>query len=221
MAGSVADSATTALRDLVARGRYQAGDRLPSERALAEGLELSRPTLREAIRRLTEAGILESRRGSGTYVADVDLDSVFAVRLQLEPYAARLAAEERTPAEVQHLVALGNDLRRLRDDPEAFASTDLEIHHMLARASRNSVLMGLLDRLTELTQLSRSLTSPSENARRGTLRDLGSVVRAVRDGDPERAASAMEAHISSVRAIAATLAPTDRQIRPARRAAAA
>jgi GntR family transcriptional repressor for pyruvate dehydrogenase complex len=211
----VADNATAALRDLLARGRYQPGDRLPSERALAEGLALSRPTLREAIRRLTEAGVLESRRGSGTYVAEIDLDAIFAVRLALEPFAARLAATGRSDADVRRLEALAKALRRQIDDSEAFAATDLAIHRTIAAAGGNGVLDDLLDRLTELGQLSRAITSPAPAVRQATVRDLNALVRAVRRGDSNAAAAAMEAHISHVRQVAAKVAPADRRIRPA------
>lgn len=209
MSKSVADSASTALRQLLARGHYQPGDRLPAERDLAAGLGVSRPTLRETIRRLTEAALLESRRGSGTYVAEIDLDAVFAVRLQLEPYAARLAAIEGSNEDAQRLGALVKELASEIEAAEPFAAADLEIHRTLAVASGNHVLCGLLEQLTELTVLSRALTSPAPDARRATLRDMRLLVRAVRAGDPDAAAAAMEAHISCMRAVAARLAPRD------------
>lgn len=214
MSKSAADTATAALRDLLARGRYQTGDRLPPERELAEGLGLSRPTLREAIRRLTEAGLLEARQGSGTYVADIDLDAVFEVRLQLEPHAAQLAATHRTEADVQRIDGLLTTLPELMDEPEAFTAIDLEIHRVVAHASGNPVLSDFLDRLTELTHLSRPITSPAPEARRETLRDLRLLVRAVRTRDPDGAAAAMHAHLQSMQAIAARRAPRDRRIAP-------
>jgi GntR family transcriptional repressor for pyruvate dehydrogenase complex len=210
--GSVADTACTALRNLLVRGRYQPGDRLPPERELATGLGLSRPTLREAIRRLTEAGLLESRRGSGTYVAEVDLDAIYAVRLQLEPFAARLAAAERSDEDLQRLSQLVKLMPSQLQEAGAFAATDLEIHRTLAAASGNPVLFGLLERLTELTQLSRAITSPAEDARRATLRDMRSLLGAVRAREGGAAAAAMERHIRGMRDIAASLTPRDRRI---------
>lgn len=215
MSNSVAETATSALRDLLARGHYQPGDRLPSERELAEGLGLSRPTLREAIRRLTEAGLLEARQGSGTFVAAIDLDAVFAVRLQLEPFAAGLAAERRTKGELERLNTLVKALPKLLEDPAEFTATDLELHRTLAEASRNVVLRDFLDRLTELTNLSRPITSPVPDARRTTLRDLRKLVRAVRDRDSDGATAAMVAHLESMRAIAERRTTRDRRISPA------
>jgi GntR family transcriptional repressor for pyruvate dehydrogenase complex len=206
------DVATAALRNLIARGQYQPGDRLPSERELADALALSRPTLREAIRRLTEAGLLEPRRGSGTYVADVDIESVFAVRLQLEPYAAGEAARNRSAEDAHRLAALVKDLSRTIDDPEAFVAADVEIHRTIADASSNRLLAGILDRLTELMQLSRAITSPESAARRATLRDLRALERAVRRHDEGGAAQAMRRHLESVRDITAHRRPPDRRL---------
>ena len=112
---------------------------------------------------------------------------MFAVRLQLEPYAARLAASERSGAELKRLGALAKALPGQIDDAGAFADTDVEIPRTIAVASRNTVLADLLDRLGELTQLSRAITSPSEDLRRATLRDLRCLVRAVRSRDAEGA----------------------------------
>jgi GntR family transcriptional regulator, transcriptional repressor for pyruvate dehydrogenase complex len=214
MSQSVADSAVAALRALLARGQYRPGDRLPAERDLASGLGLSRPTLREAIRRLTEAGLLESRRGSGTYVADIDLVAVFAVRLQLEPFAARLAAVERSGDDARRLGTLVRALRGRLDDVDAFAATDLEIHRTIALMSANPVLVGLLERLTELTQLSRAVTSPAPEARLATVRDMRALARAVRARDADAAAAAMTAHVGAMREVVARLTPIDRQIAP-------
>jgi DNA-binding GntR family transcriptional regulator len=74
------------------------------------------------------------------------------------------------------------------------------------------VLCDLLERLTELAMLSRAITSPAEDARRATLRDLRLLVRAIRKSDPCGAAAAMERHLRSMRDVAATLTPRDRRI---------
>jgi GntR family transcriptional regulator, transcriptional repressor for pyruvate dehydrogenase complex len=212
MPESVADSATAAVRKLLARGRYAPGDRLPPERELAAGLGVSRPTLREAIRRLTEAGLLESRQGSGTYVAGVDLSAVYAVRLQLEPYAAGRAAVERTSDDARRLGALVRVLGERLDEPERFAATDREIHRELALMSANPVLADQLERLTELAELSRAITAPEREARVATLRTMRALARAVRRRDPEAARGAMGSHISTLAELAARFGPADRVI---------
>jgi GntR family transcriptional repressor for pyruvate dehydrogenase complex len=214
MHDSAGDAARDAVRKLVTGGGYRPGDRLPPERELAQSLGLSRPTVREAIRRLIESGLLESRHGSGTYVADIDIDAVSAVRLQLEPYAAALAA--RTPqADVRaRLGALIKVLSTQMNDPETFVATDIQIHLTLAEASGNPVLCDVLERLTDLAAVSRGITSPVYDARRATLRHLRAVVRAVRTCDPDAAAAAMEAHLVAVAEAGARETRVDRRIIP-------
>jgi GntR family transcriptional repressor for pyruvate dehydrogenase complex len=173
---------------------------------------ISRPTLREAIRRLTEAGILEPRRGSGTYVAQVDVESVFAVRLQLEPYAAGLAALHRGAGDSRRLATLAEELRRTLDESETFAAVDLEVHRIVAGATGNPVLAGILDRLTEMTQLTRAVTSPEREARLATLDDLGALIRAVRARDAGGAETAMRHHLETLRRIAHRRRPADRSV---------
>ena len=215
MSNSTTSQAADAVRALIARGRYQSGDRLPAERELAEGLGVSRPTMREALRHLTQAGLLAPRHGSGTYVAEVDLDAVFAVRMQLEPYAASLAARHRSTAHVHHLSALVKRLAGELDRPAAYAATDLEIHAVITDAASNPVLADVLARLLELAKLSRAITSPEREARTATLRHMRPLVRAISSRDETAAARAMEDHLSTVRDIARSTSlqyPFDRQI---------
>jgi GntR family transcriptional repressor for pyruvate dehydrogenase complex len=212
MQPSLVSAAATALRELIIRGGYAPGDRLPSERELADGLGVSRAALREAIRLLTDAGLLTPRRGSGTYVAEVDLDSVFDVRERLEPFAAARAAALRSTAELRRLESLLRELERSIGDPHATAATDVEIHRVIARASGNPVLARLLEQLTELVQLSRAVTSTERAGRQAAARDLRALVRAVRERDESAAAQAMETHLRTIREVARHAQPRDRTI---------
>lgn len=199
---SAVDHATDALRAALRSGRYAPGHRLPPERDLAEMLRLSRPTLREAIRRLGETGLLESRRGSGTYVAAVDLEAVFAVRLRLEPWAAELAATCRDDADAEALERLLGRLEREIGEATAFAQRDIAIHGLVARASGNPLLVDVLERLAELTALSRALTSPERDAREATRERMRSLVHAIAERDAAGAAHAMTGHLEDVRTVA-------------------
>ena len=104
------------IADLVARGEVQPGDKLPSERDLAEMLKVSRPTIREAMIALEVSGLIEVRTGSGIYVRahpDPSLDlvrddgigpfDILELRLMVEPDAAALAAERMTDAQIIRL----------------------------------------------------------------------------------------------------------------------
>jgi GntR family transcriptional repressor for pyruvate dehydrogenase complex len=81
---------------LIRERALRSGDRLEPERELAARLATSRTVVREALNRLVSEGLLTSRQGSGTYIADVDVPAITEVRLLLEPAAAGRAAQART-----------------------------------------------------------------------------------------------------------------------------
>lgn len=218
---SAADRAASGIRALIVAGEYRSGSRLPSERELAEQLALSRPALREGIRRLRSGGVLEVRRGSGTYVAEIDAQAVYDLRVRLEPLAAQWAATRRTDeefAEMRRLVTLMGD--RI-DDPDTFNFSDAQFHQLVARASRSQVLIGTLERLSELALLTRTAIVNDERLRSSSLVDVERVCRAIERKHPKRAANAMERHIVNVRRDYLEALGDDGQLsppRPARRA---
>jgi len=195
-----ADRAASGIRALIVAGEYVPGDRLPSERELSIELGLSRPALREGIGRLRSGGVLESRRGSGTYVAEVDLGGVYDIRARLEPFAAERAAGRRTDDEMAELNAA---LQRMRDtvadDPTGFDLADARFHSLVAIASGSTVLTELLDRLGELALLTRTAISSSSELRQASYADVERVCLAIERQDPQRAGRAMERHILHVR----------------------
>jgi GntR family transcriptional repressor for pyruvate dehydrogenase complex len=196
------ERATAAIIDMIAGSRYWPGDRLPAERQLAEQLSLSRPTLREALGVLSQAGILDQRHGSGTYIVAIAIDEVFAVRLRLEPWAAELAAANRTDEHLQALADLVSELGEEIDDPLAFTAVDRRIHRLIAEAAGNGVLLDHLERLGDLTRLSRAITGPSLDVRRETLDYMREINDAMAASDGRRAAAAMQGHLEGARASA-------------------
>ncbi len=186
------------------------GGKLPPERELAIQLGVSRPALREAIGHLVLRGVLVARRGSGTYLAAIDVDDLLVVRLQLEPLAAELAARHASPAERDRLVELLEEVRGGVDDAARFRAADLAIHATIAQAAANPVLTRSLDDLDQIQRLSRSITAVDPAVREQAVRELERLVEAVRAGRPAEAREAMRAHLASVGAIAASLGGTTR-----------
>ena len=187
---------------MIASSRYWPGDRLPAERQLAEQLSLSRPTLREALGVLAKAGILDQRHGAGTFIVAIDVDEVFAVRLRLEPFAAELAAANRSDEQVQALADLVSELAEEIDDPLAFEAVDRRIHRLIAEAAGNGVLLDHVERLGDLTRLSRAITGPSLDVRRETLDYMRELNDSIAASDGRRAAAAMAGHLEGARAMA-------------------
>jgi GntR family transcriptional repressor for pyruvate dehydrogenase complex len=172
--------------------------RLPSERALAELLEVSRPALREAMRRLVDLGLVDARRGSGTFLVRVDLEELLVVRRALEPVAARLAARHATDDERARVSQLVTQLARAQRHPERFAALDLELHRTVARASHNRVLIACLDDLDQMLRASRAQTAGDPATRRATLDDLRRLSAAIAAGRGPAAGAAMRAHLDRI-----------------------
>lgn len=197
---TAADRAASGIRALIVAREYEAGERLPSERELAEQLGLSRPALREGIRRLRSGGVLESRRGSGTYVSHIDLSGVYDIRARLEPLAAERAALLRSDAELERMRAKIELMRERIEDPDAFNHADAAFHALVSKASRSPVLLSTLERLSELALLSRAVLASDDGIIVSAFGDIERVFRAVERKHPKRAANAMERHILTLRA---------------------
>jgi GntR family transcriptional repressor for pyruvate dehydrogenase complex len=205
----VIEAVCTRIRD----GLYQPGDRLPSERDLAEDLSVSRPTMREAIQSLATLNIVEVRRGSGVYVAELDAEvllrpvlfaldltrptakSLFEVRLALEPLAASLAAQN---ADEDQIAAMRDCLARAekgKPTPRRMLELDTRLHRLIVESARNDLLLGLVASLAVLSQRSRERTVKEPGVVERSLIDHRAIVRAIEAGDSDRAEHAMCRHL--------------------------
>ncbi len=201
--------------DQIVAGALKEGDKLPSENQICRAFEVSRPTVREALMRLQADGLVATRQGSGTYVQRRPSDSLtriakvsdiagmlrsLEVRIALEGQAASLAAQRRTPAQLDRLV---RTLAALRADLEGSgipARADFEFHRAVAEASGNELFPELLGMLHETIQQSMavalSLTrgGSKERARR-VAEEHEAIVEAIQRSDAEAAGLAMRYHL--------------------------
>jgi GntR family transcriptional repressor for pyruvate dehydrogenase complex len=156
---------------MINAGRYKAGSKLPSERAITEQMGVSRPSLREAISALQIVGILESRPGDGTYVstpvATEDLmhravtvleecDSPFEnmlARKALEIGSVRLAITVATDTDLDALKTAWEEkcLRGRRGDLDEYLRYGKEFHLAIARATKNRIIEGIMEKLLDMT----------------------------------------------------------------------
>ena len=149
------DLAAAELRERLAAGTWEIGERLPSEAELARQLGVGRSTVREAIRVLVHAGLLETRQGAGTFalahagaaewegrLRSAELLEVCELREALELQAARLAAARRTPADLERIEMALAARDRLADEErgEAFVDADLAFHRAVVAAAHNALL---------------------------------------------------------------------------------
>jgi GntR family transcriptional regulator, transcriptional repressor for pyruvate dehydrogenase complex len=161
----VSDSVAAQLEQLILRGDYRVGDRLPPERELAEQFGVGRSSMREALRRVETHGLITIDHGRGTFVAadalrpthngillieDFTVPELMDVRLSLEGDAAALAARRivaREKAELQEVLAAADDPSL---DDDAFIRLDWQIHRQVAAATKNALLLRLTDSLQRL-----------------------------------------------------------------------
>jgi GntR family transcriptional repressor for pyruvate dehydrogenase complex len=166
----IADVVARDLEQRILEGSLKAGDRLPSERDLALELQVSRPTLREAIQKLAFKGLLQTRHGGGTVVTD-RLQAVFSdpwkdmlqahpvlqadmleFRHMLEGEAAKLAAERATDVDLQRIDAAYAALEHAYDGEDVTLCIDADVafHQAIADASHNSMIGHLVASLMQV-----------------------------------------------------------------------
>lgn len=158
---SVVEEVIARITDALIKGEFKAGDRLPSELELCRSLGIGRNSLREAIKMLASIGVLQIRRGDGTYVAssvsasmlDPLLYSVilqrglpyelFELRKELEIDALELAAEKATPEDIRRgqeaIEELEASFQRGETDAERLVALDLAFHYQVFAACHNSL----------------------------------------------------------------------------------
>ena len=158
------------LKEMITQGQlYKVGDKLPNEIELAAQMNVSRSTIREAIRLLVFEGYLEVQRGNGTFVAsqldtqvqgngqDFDQDKVtlrdlYETRLIFEPEAAALACQRATNEEIEEIIQLGQQVQHwINKNPEGNQRIQSEaaFHGAIVKASHNEFLSQFLPIITE------------------------------------------------------------------------
>ena len=163
------------VRRLLDDGRLKPGDQLPSERELSETFQVSRASVREAIRALESMGLIEIRSGEGTYVASPAdslvsplasafrlrkdaLREIFEARRIIEPEIAALAAQRATPSQVDALEAILKDQSRQIANGESGMEADTVFHSTLAQAAGNKVFLRLDDAMVDSLREARELS---------------------------------------------------------------
>jgi GntR family transcriptional regulator, transcriptional repressor for pyruvate dehydrogenase complex len=205
------------IQQQIVSGALKPGDQIPAERDLAERFGVSRTAVREAIKSLTEKGLIEVFVGRGTFVTNLSPDRVvesMTLLLRNEPHnvaslqearellevpTARLAATRRTDAHVARLRAISAELEEERSISARLVDGDTEFHVELARATGNPVLVLLSQTIVALLRTERLYRNDFDTSRLPTaLADHRDIVEAIADGDPDRAAHAMSDHLARV-----------------------
>jgi GntR family transcriptional repressor for pyruvate dehydrogenase complex len=203
------------LIELIRSRRLKAGDVLPPERELVESYGVGRSSVREALRMLESRGLIESRGGGSFAVAELgnlldrpldllvtveeaDYAELFEVRRILEGEAAALAASRRSKDQLLAMsTAIGDMVDGLGSEHE-FISADLEFHLIVAEATKNRVIVQLMNAIRSLLQrsLSSSYHIKGSPARAVDMHRL--ILEAIRGRHPEEARQLMQEHVARV-----------------------
>ncbi len=212
----VTEGAIDKIRERIVSGAWGPGDRLPKESELAAELGLSRNSLREAVRALSQLRVLEVKQGDGTYVSSLEPDlllesthfishlllgeteiELYEVRRILEAAAAALAAGR---IDVQEKAELAQILERMGEakNVEELVEADVAFHALVAKAAGNAVLASLLASLATRTMRARLWHGrEADGALDETRNEHRRIYEAIMAGDPDLARAAAAAHIAS------------------------
>lgn len=204
------------IQEMIRNGELKPGDRLPSERDMAQRFRVSRNSVREAILTLAESGMVESRRGDGTYLCATEtsilidslahaiqtqrgrLQDIFEFRRLVEPHIAKLAASHIKEFELDQLKVLVCDQDRRILAGEDGADEDMAFHLLLARISGNQVIYDVLIALHTILLESRSEFIQTETRKRTSVTDHLHIIDALEKRDTDAAHEAMRVHLNRI-----------------------
>lgn len=214
---TVSELVVQRILDLLTCGELIAGEKLPSERDLAGILDVSRPTVREALRALSILGVLEIRHGGGVFVTSLEaselltpldffvslnsknMGELFDSRIEYEPMIAALAAKRISDDGRNHLQDLLDAQLADPSNADTFHDTDIEFHKTFMDASGNAFLSRVGKMLQVLGDQGRRAFQKEEQTRRQSIADHQVIMEAMHNRDAKAVESAMRQHMINVR----------------------
>ncbi len=204
----VSDAISEQILRLISSGALRPGDALPPQRQLASQLGVSLSSLREALRGLAAIGVIEIKRGCGTYVCnhaasalvkqfdwalllqEEETRELFEARRVIEVSVAGYAAQRATPAQVENLQALGRAMMASWQarDMRTLEQQDLRFHLSIAEAAGNALLLHLAQSLYAVAERFISIVPHTQQGLQNHLR----VLEAIAQHEPERAREAVQ-----------------------------
>jgi GntR family transcriptional regulator, transcriptional repressor for pyruvate dehydrogenase complex len=199
--------------EAIRAGDLRAGDRIDSERTLAAQMQISRPTLREAIRVLADAGVIEVRPGAGggmvvrsetiprglvergSALRLNEVAGVLEARRLLEPRVAQLAGLYATEEDYDALQRTIDLQRECGHDRDRALLLDHRFHLAIARATRNTTIVSMMRLLLQRLEIARDMTPRAPHDPELEVSIHEQTLHAIVSGDPERIEAAMDEHL--------------------------
>jgi GntR family transcriptional repressor for pyruvate dehydrogenase complex len=204
------------IKQQIKNGILKPGEKLPSERELANLLGVSRTSVREAIQALAYSGYLEVIQGKGTYVLDMaskyeeivnflsefsnySVEYLMEARMVIEGEFARLAALNATQEEINLMQKIYRKLSHSKD-ANSFFVKDLELHLTIAKATHNPIFNGIMKIIGELIyKETQSILEASIEFRERNLDNIKDLVQAIKERDAEKAKQLMVNHFAIIK----------------------
>lgn len=205
----LADSTAQRIMKMIEEeNRFSPEDKLPNENDLAQELGVSRSTLREAVKILTTNGVLEIRRGKGTFVTsnivinseDLNdiasgLDDLFEMRLMFEPDCAYLAAQRATDEEIETICYYGEQVEKKILSGEDRTVEEQKFHESIANATHNSFVKQFMPIIFNAIKKGVVVLMKNHDVSQDNLNDDRLIMEFIKKRNPEGARTAMRLHI--------------------------
>jgi GntR family transcriptional repressor for pyruvate dehydrogenase complex len=216
MRQSVAEMVAKRILEMVTSRALKPGDQLPPERELAEMLDVSRPSVREAIRGLSILGVVNVRQGGGAFISQLDGDALlgpirfflsleemnirelYEARSLIEGDVARRAAQTMTDEQIAALGTMLEEQAGTVSDPKAFRVADFRFHEAIWIGCGNAFLKRIGESLNSLGLEFRRRASENPAVLAQSLKDHRKLVEALKNRDSTAAAAAAEEHMQNV-----------------------
>jgi GntR family transcriptional repressor for pyruvate dehydrogenase complex len=211
--GLMTEQVVDQVRQLIQSGKLKAGDRIPPERDLARQLGVSRASLRSGLRYLAAIGVLNSRHGSGTYIADgppsldgaalkmlaalhgFTTEKMFEARRLVEVAVAGLAAEHATDEHLRIMAEEVADTYAALDNPQEYLIHDFGFHRVIGAASGNPILASIMEMISEVLYQRRCKTVGRSRDLKESVEMHRKIYRAIRARNADAARAAMSEHL--------------------------
>lgn len=205
----LADStAQRIIKMIEVENRFSVGDKLPNENDFASELGVSRSTLREAIKVLTTNGMVEIKRGKGTFVTSTTiinssdlndiasgLEDLFEMRLMFEPECAYLAAERATDEEIAAICYYGEEIEKKILSGEDRTFEEQKFHESIANATHNSFVQQFMPIIFNAIKKGVVVLTKDQDVSEDNLKDDRLIMEFIKKRNPEGARTAMKLHI--------------------------
>ena len=194
-----ADRSVAVLRTMILDGRLAPGERL-NEVHLSQALGISRGPLREALRRLSSAGLIDIVPHRGAFVASftpLQLQELYQLRIALECHAARLIAEQEDRSAITVLAEELDSAAKKIDEEHASYPPDQDFHGTLLRLADSGELLRAATSVSARISLARSKSASQPTRARAALDEHRAVLAALAEGDADEAARVLRAHLTA------------------------